>query len=424
LPGGNNRDEIGGIMKALFVHKNWPAQFGGFCIFLRRSGWDIAFATQRSEARSDRMRIVPFKSHRASSSSTHPYLRPLEEAVIAGQGLARAAMTLRRDGWMPDVVVAHSGWVAGAFAKTVWPDAAFVPYFEWFYRFPPVDLTPYDKPVEPLDAGARTRVRNLPFMLDLDAAEIGLVPTAFQAEQFPAWMRDRLVVMHDGIDTDVHCPGPGEAARARYGIPAGAELVTSLARGMEPHRGFPEIMRCIEKLQKRRPNLYAVIVGEDRVAYGGKLPEGESWKRRVLGELDLDLGRIRFPGRVSRTEMVELMRASDAHLYLTVPFVLSWSMLEAMSTGCVLVASDVAPVREFAVDDRTALLVPPGHVDALVARVEFALDSAGGLQPLRDAARRHVVQTLDAERILYPRKRDLLKSLVHRRPIAPVPASR
>jgi glycosyltransferase involved in cell wall biosynthesis len=327
-------------------------------------------------------------------------------------------VALRRDGWTPDVIVSHSGWVAGEFAKTVWPEAAFVPYFEWFYRFPPVDRTPYDKPVEPLDASARTRVRNLPFMLDFDAAEIGLVPTAFQAEQFPSWMRDRLVVMHDGIDTDLHCPGPGDAARARYGVPEGAELVTSLARGMEPHRGFPEIMRCIERLQKRRPNLYAVIVGEDRVAYGGKLPEGESWKQRILAELDLDLDRVRFPGRISRTEMIELMRASDAHLYLTVPFVLSWSMLEAMSSGCLLVASDVAPVREFAADGRTALLVPPGDVDALVARVESALGSAEALRPLRAAARAHIVEQLDAQRILFPRKRDLLKSLVERRPVA------
>ena len=406
-------------MKALFVHKNWPAQFGGFCAHLRRSGWDVAFATQREDARSETMRIVRFKSHRASSSSTHPYLRSLEDSVIAGQGLARAAVGLARTGWNPDVIVSHSGWVAGAFAKAIWPDAVFVPYFEWFYRFPAVDGTPFDKPVEPLDASARTRARNLPFMLDFDAAEIGLVPTAFQAQQFPTWMRDRLVVMHDGIDTDLHAPGPGDVARARHGIPAGAELVTSLARGMEPHRGFPEIMRAVERLQKRRPNLHAVIVGEDRVAYGAKLPQGESWKRRVLGELDLDAKRIHFPGRVPRTEMVELLRASDAHLYLTVPFVLSWSMLEAMSIGCVLVASDVAPVREFVADDETGLLVPPGDLDALVARVEFALDSARTLGPLRAAARRRIVDHLDAERILYPRKRDLLRSLVERRSVAP-----
>lgn len=409
-------------MKALFVHKNWPAQFGGFGAYLKRSGWDVAFATQREEARSDTMRIVRFESHRASSSSTHPYLRSLEEAVIAGQGLARAAMTLSRSGWAPDVIVSHSGWVAGAFAKSVWPGAVFVPYFEWFYHFPPVDRTAYDKPVEPLDASARTRARNLPFMMDFDAAEVGLIPTAFQAEQFPSWMRDRLVVMHDGIDTDFHCPGPGEAARARYAIPAGAELVTSLARGMEPHRGFPEIMRAIAKLQKRRPNLHAVIVGEDRVAYGAKLPEGQSWKERVLGELDLDLERVHFPGRIPRNEMVELLRASDAHLYVTVPFVLSWSMLEAMSIGCVLVASDVAPVREFVADGRTGLLVPQGDVDALVARVEAALDAQGGRGAIRANARQQIRDQLDAERILYPRKRDLLKSLVERRSVAPTRA--
>ncbi len=408
-------------MKALFVHKNWPAQFGAFCRFLHGSGWDVAFATQRQDVKSDIMRIVPFESHRASSTNTHPYLRSLEEAVIAGQGLARAALALRRDGYIPDVIVAHSGWVTGAFARSVWPEAAFVPYFEWFYRYPPMDLTGYDKPLHPLEGSARARVRNLPFMLDFEAAEAGLVPTNFQAQQFPGWMRERLVVMHDGIDTELHSPGPGAAARARYEIPEDAELVTSLARGMEPHRGFPEIMRCIAALQKRRPRLHAVIVGEDRVAYGSKLPDGDSWKTRMLAELDLDLDRIRFPGRVERNEMVELMRASDAHLYLTVPFVLSWSMLEAMSVGCLLVASDVAPVREFVTDGQTGLLVPPGDADALAARVEHALDSGASLSGLREAARRLAVEKLDAKQ-LFPRKRDLLASLAEIR--APAAAGR
>jgi glycosyltransferase involved in cell wall biosynthesis len=423
-PGADEAITIGDFMKVLFVHKNWPAQFGGLGRFLRSSGWEVAFATQREGAKSDTMRIVPFESHRTASTGTHPYLRSLEDAVIAGQGLARAAVTLSRDGWKPDIIVSHSGWVTGAFAKSVWPSAAFVPYFEWFYRFPAADRTAYDRPIDALEASARSRVRNLPFMLDFDAADIGLVPTAYQLEQFPTWMRERLVVMHDGIDTDLHSPGSGGPARARYGIPEDAELVTSLARGMEPHRGFPEIMRCIARLQKRRPKLYAVIVGEDRVAYGSKLPEGDSWKRRMLDELDLDLARISFPGRIPRTEMVDLMRASDAHLYVTVPFVLSWSMLEAMSVGCLLVASDVAPVREFVADGRTGLLVPLNDVDALAARIEFALDSRDDLKPLREAARRLVLEQLDAERILFPRKRELLKSLVEGKAIVAPPAAR
>jgi glycosyltransferase involved in cell wall biosynthesis len=305
-------------------------------------------------------------------------------------------------------VVSHSGWVAGSFVKAVWPRTAFVPYFEWFYRYPPVDRTPHDQPGDAMDGDARTRVRNLPFMLDFDAADIMMVPTEFQADQFPSWMRDRLVVMHDGVDTVLHAPGSGAAARARYDVPEDAELVTSIARGMEPHRGFPEIMRCIERLQKTRPRLHAVIVGEDRVAYGAQLPKGESWKTRMLAELDLDLGRIRFPGLVSRIEMIDLMRASDAHLYLTVPFVLLWSMLEAMSVGCLVVASDVAPVREFVDRDVTGLLVSPGDVDALAAGVAYALDTGRALDPLRTAARRHIVDRLDAERIIYPNKCDLL----------------
>ena len=228
-----------------------------------------------------------------------------------------------------------------------------------------------------------------PIWADFSTASRALCPTRFQAAQFPAWMRDRLTVMHDGVDTDLHAPGEGagqgrgRAILARWGIPPDAEVLTSITRGMEPHRGFPETMRAIALLQKRRPRLHALIGGEDRVAYGAKLPEGESWKRRMLAELDLDLSRLHFTGLMSRPDMVAVMRASDAHVYLTVPFVLSWSLLDAMACGCLLVASDTAPVREFLEDGVTGLLVPPHDPAALAARIETALD--GGARAPADA---------------------------------------
>ena len=161
-------------------------------------------------------------------------------------------------------------------------------------------------------------------------------------------------------------------------MPDDAEVMTSITRGMEPHRGFPETMRALALLQRRRPRLHALIGGEDRVAYGAALPEGDSWKRRMLAELDLDLGRVHFTGLLSRRDMVEVLRASDVHVYLTVPFVLSWSLLDAMSTGCLIVASDTAPVREFMTDGRTGLLVPPHDPAALAAKIAAALDAPAG----------------------------------------------
>lgn len=413
--------------RILFAHKNFPAQFGAFGEWLAGEGWEVAFITQRADARHPAMRIVACGDHRGAAEATHRYLRGFEQAVITGQGFARAAVGLRDAGFAPDIVMAHAGWGSGMFLADVWPGAVSVPYFEWYYSWPFPDRTPYDgDPGDPLDARARNRVRNAAIWTDFSTIRDGgrgLCPTRFQAAQFPACLRERLTVMHDGVDTELHSPGEGgstggstgdrtgdRAILARWGVPADAEVLTSITRGMEPHRGFPETMRAIAALQKARPRLHALVGGEDRVAYGAQLAEGESWKARMLAELDLDLSRLHFTGLLSRPDMVALMRASDVHVYLTVPFVLSWSLLDAMATGCLIVASDTEPVREFMTDGRTGLLVPPHDPAALAARIAQVLDAPGSYARLRAGARALVVETLDARRVIWPRKRAWLEA--------------
>ena len=400
-------------MRVLFAHTNYPAQFGAFGEWLAEQGDEVVFLTQREGARGRGISVLTCRDHRPSGETVHRYLRGLEKAVITGQAFARAALGLARRGWAPEAMMAHTGWGAGAFLKDVWPEAAFAAYCEWHYAWPNPDRTPWDAPArDPVDARARNRLRNAPLWLDLSAADAAFCPTEFQAAQFPEPIRRRLTVLHDGIDTDRMSPGEGgRAILARWGVPEDAEVVTSITRGMEPHRGFPETMRAIALLQRRRPRLHALIGGEDRVAYGAKLPEGESWKARMLAELDLDLSRVHFTGLLSRDDMASVLRASDAHLYLTVPFVLSWSLLDAMAAGCLLVASDTAPVREFVTDGETGLLVPMHDPEALAARVEEALDGAEALRPLRAAARALVVERLDAKRVIWPRRRAALARL-------------
>jgi glycosyltransferase involved in cell wall biosynthesis len=393
--------------RILFAHKNFPAQFGALGEWLAGQGWEVAFLTQREDARHPAMLVVPCPAdHRAAAEATHRYVRPLETSVITGQAFARAAVELGRR-FTPDVVMAHAGWGAGSFLKDVWPQACAIPYFEWYYGWPYPDRTPYDPATEdPLEARARNRVRNAPIWADFSTADRALCPTRFQASQFPAWMRERLTVMHDGVDTELHSPGDGgRGILARWGVPPDAEVVTSITRGMEPHRGFPETMRALAALQKTRPRLHALVGGEDRVAYGAPLPEGDSWKARMLAELDLDLDRVHFTGLLSRPDMVAVLRASDVHVYLTVPFVLSWSLLDAMSVGCLIVGSDTAPVREFMTDGRTGLLVPPDDPAALAAKIAGVLDAPEGYRRLRTAARARIVESLDARRVIWPKKR-------------------
>jgi glycosyltransferase involved in cell wall biosynthesis len=410
-------------MRILFAHRNFPAQFGAFGEWLAAQGWEVAFLTQREGAASAALRVVVCPAdHRKPAEATHRYVRPLEGAIITGQAFARAAVALDKAGFLPDIVMAHAGWGVGTFLKDVWPGTCAVPYFEWYYNWPYPDRTPWDaEAADPLDARARNRIRNAPIWADFSTATRALCPTRFQAAQFPAWMRAGLTVMHDGVDTALHspaAPGEGRGALARWGVPEDAEVVTSITRGMEPHRGFPETMRAIAALQKRRPRLHALVGGEDRVAYGAQLPEGESWKKRMLAELTpgsgLDLARVHFTGLLSRADMVAVMRASDAHVYLTVPFVLSWSLLDAMACGCLLVASDTPPVREFVEDGVTGLLVPPHDPAALAARIEAALAGSDALRRMRARARAKVVGELDAERVIWPRKRAWLEAAAGR----------
>lgn len=398
--------------RILFAHTNFPAQFGFLGTRLKRAGWDVGFATARKGVATDVFRILPFEEGREVTPRIHPYVAPLERAVIRGQHAARAFLAARNQGWVPDIVMAHSGWGAGLFARDIFADAVFIPYLEWWYRYPPVDSQFLGEFEPNEDSRLRQRIRNAPILLDLEAADRALCPTEFQAAQFPPRLRAEISVMHDGVDTDAHAPAPARPDRVgALALGDMAEIVTYATRGMEPQRGFPSFMRALERLQKRRPGLHALIVGEDRVAYGRKLPEGDSWKTRMLAELDLDPARTHFTGHLTRSEYIRVLQASDAHVYLTAPFVLSWSMLEAMSAGCALVAADVEPVREFVTHGETGLLTDFHDPAAIADAVARLLDDRAEAGRLGAAARAAIVEGYALETVFERKRRWLEEAL-------------
>lgn len=373
----------------LFVHDNYPAQFGGLGRWLAGRGWEVGFATAAPPAEAPPgIRILPYARHRAPSRETHPYAQPMDRAAIAAQAFARTALAARRDGYRPDIVVAHSGWGAGMFAKDIFPEAAFVAYCEWWYRYPGADVA-FLAALEgrvlsaPLEAPMHERARNAPIAMDLAAADAAICPTRFQAGQFPGIFRRALTVLHDGIDTDRFSPDD-EARRGTLGglVAEDARVVTYATRGMEPHRGFPQFMAALPAVLAADRKAVAVIAGENRVAYGGDGLRATDWKARALAENDLDPARVHFVGRLDGGDYLRLLQRSDAHVYLTVPFVLSWSMLEAMSVGCGLILSDTDPVREFG--DRTnAALVDMARPAAIAEAVRETLG-----EPASDRRRR------------------------------------
>ena len=402
-----------GHMQILFAHQNYPAQFGDFGVYLARTGWDVAFATAAEGAKPPPgCRMLKMTPHREPTKGVHRFAYNLEKAMINAQAFANAAMRASGEGLNPDVVVAHSGWGSGTFAKAVWPNTKFVSYVEWYYRYPAVDAVQTTTTQAEEDGRAHALSRNAPMLVDLAQADLVLCPSRFQAAQFPAHLRRDMVVMHDGVDTDYHAPSEApELPEALAALPADAEIVSYATRGMEMHRGFPEFMRALAKLQADRPKLHAIIAGQDRVAYGPAREDGRGWKEAMLDELDLDESRIHWTGLLPRKHYVGVLQKTHAHVYLSVPFVLSWSMIEAMSVGCPMVASDTAPVREAATHGEDALLVDHSDIDALAAAVARLLDDRAFATALGRAARRTAVRNYAAKWI-WPWRDRLLTELV------------
>ncbi|WP_204141382.1 glycosyltransferase family 4 protein [Halomicronema sp. CCY15110] len=391
-------------MKILFLHPNFPAQFRHLATVLAKNpSHEVVFGTMRPEGALPGVKKAYYQPTRQAGTDTHRYVRPLENAILQGQAVYRMAQELKADGFYPHVVYAHSGWGPGLFVKDIFPKARYVGYFEWFYHAHGSDAD-FD-PADPLaaDDEARIRVKNAPILLDLAACDAGITPTHWQHQQFPPELQSKLTVIHDGVDTEYFQPQPGaKLVLPTLGLDLSHvdEVITYVARGMEPYRGFPQFMETVMQLQQRRPNCHVVIVGEDRVAYGKSLPNGRTYKQKALEELDLDLSRIHFTGLLPYAQYRQVLQASSVHVYLTRPFVLSWSLLEAMATGCAVVASSTAPVEEVITDGTHGLLADFFSPEDIAAQVETILDCPDQAASMRAQARETVLARFDLAQCL------------------------
>lgn len=390
--------------RILFIHPNFPAQFRHLAMALGKDPkFEVMFATKREEGQIEGVKKIIYEVSREARPETHHYVRTLENAVLQGQGLYRVATELKKQGFYPDIVYGHSGWGPTLFIKDIFPRAKFLCYFEWFYNAHGSDAD-FD-PSDPLSADdeARIRVKNAPILIDLYSCDRGLSPTKWQQQQFPSELRSKITVLHDGVDTEYFKPNPETKLvlpRINLDLSHVSEIVTYLGRGMEPYRGFPQLIETISILQKRRPNTHFIIVGQNRVAYGKQLPEGQNYKDLMLQKFPLDLSRVHFTGLLPYDEYLTVIQNSSAHIYLTRPFVLSWSMLETMSTGCVLVASDTPPVKELIQDNYNGLLVPFFSPEIIAHRVEYALDNPNIMAKIREKARDTIVKNYNLPDLL------------------------
>lgn len=408
-------------MRILFVHQNYPGQYRYLAPALAARGHEVKalgieenpYAKHQPGVDVLRYRLEIDEAAKRRAANIHPLLQDTQSKIARGEGTAIAAQALKKRGFVPDLICVHPGWGEAIFLKDVWPHARMLCYLEFYYGTQGADLG-FDPefetgdPLRPL----RTRTKNIFHLLSAEAMNWGVTPTNWQKSRFPKVWQPYITQIHEGVLTNRIAPDPAAELRLPNGGPTlrvGDEVITYAARNMEPYRGFHRFMRALPAIMAARPKAQVVIVGADKVSYGRKPSQGGSWQDAMLAELagKLDLSRIHFTGMLPYGDLTRLFQITRAHVYFTYPFVLSWSMLEAMSAGALVIGSRTAPVEEMIQHEHNGLLVDFFDQDALVDTVVHALEKPDHSVAMRQAARQTIVERYDLERVCLPQQIEL-----------------
>ncbi len=393
-------------MKFLFVHQNFPGQYLHILRSLladneRREGThEIVFMTEPNENFMSGVRKVIYARPPAAAAAVHRHASDLDLAMRRAESAANGARLLRQLGFVPDIILGHHGWGELLNMVDVYGQAPMLGYFEFFYKTENADVNCDPEFSLPAALFAGVRAKNCVNLQAIALEQHGQIPTRWQLSTYPPWARGKLHLLEEGVDLEICRPQP---ARHRESLKIGGltvspeqKLVTYVARNLEPYRGFHILMRALPKILGARPDVVVSVVGGDEVSYGAAHPNGP-WREVLLQELDgrLDLSRVHFLGKIPYPQHVALLQRSDAHIYLSYPFVASWSLREALACGCVVVGGDNPTVSEFITHGENGLLVPFLDSAALAEAVLQVLDDAKLAARLRAGARGFAARHLD-----------------------------
>ncbi len=401
-------------MHILFVHQNFPAQFKHLAPALAKdpNNQVVAMTMRPNQPASwQGVRLVAYGAKRQSTPNIHPWITDIEAKVIRGEAAFHCAQALKASGFTPDVIIAHCGWGESLFLKDVWPQAKLAIYSEFYYHARGADVGFDPEFPSQITEDCRIRVKNLNNLLHFEVADAGLSPTHWQASTFPEPFRSKITVIHDGIDTQAITPNAAvslslNTAHGTITLTRQDEVITFVARNLEPYRGYHIFMRALPEILRQRPHAKVLIIGGDGVSYGKNAPNGQTWKEIFLREVreQLDMNRVFFLGQVPYPQFIGLLQLSRVHIYLTYPYVLSWSLLEAMSAGCTIVASDTPPLKEAIVDHQTGRLVDFFDTAALAKTVCEVLENPQEAQRLGENARAFAQANYDLQAVCLPKQ--------------------
>jgi glycosyltransferase involved in cell wall biosynthesis len=409
-------------MQILFIHQNFPGQFKFLAPALVAGGHKVSALTMRTgqPAVWQGVSLIPYGVSRGTTPNVHPWVSDFETKTIRGEACFRRLVALRDQGLQPDLIIAHPGWGESLFVKDVWPRVRLGIYCEFFYHPQGADVG-FDPEFPRRDDAdvCRLRLKNLNNLLHFEIADAGISPTRWQASTFPERFRERISVIHDGIDTASLTPDPAVALtlNTKIQLTRADEIITFVNRNLEPYRGYHIFMRALPQLLQRRLRARILIVGGDGVSYGAKPPGKDSWKsifaREVRAQIpDSAWSRVHFLGNLPYPQFLAVLRVSRVHVYLTYPFVLSWSLLEAMSLGCTILGSDTPPLHEAIIPGETGRLVNFFDHQALTENLCDLLERPSERERLGAAARAFARTHYDLQSVCLPRQLAWVQSLL------------
>jgi glycosyltransferase involved in cell wall biosynthesis len=408
------------------VHQNFPGQFKHLVeVLIKDSKNHVVAFTMNGYSKREGLQVVSYKATKGTGRDVHPWAAEMETKIIRGEAAYLAALSLKTEGFNPEIILAHPGWGESLFLKEVWPNAKLIIYCEFYYAANGLDIGfdpefPADKTI-----GAMMRAKNFNNLMHIDIADVGISPTVWQKLTYPEFFRHKIRVVHDGINTDVLRPNPNaKLILSMEGttptlLTKDEEIITFVNRNLEPYRGYHKFMRALPKILQGRPKIKILIVGGDGVSYGA-LPtstryDKKSWKEIYADELKSTITnaqwkQIHFLGNIEYQQFLSLLQISRVHVYLTYPFILSWSLIEAMSIGCAIVGSRTGPVQEVIEDGKNGVLADFFDENSLADAIKGLLDDKEKRMMLGKNARDFAVKNYDLNRVCLPKLLNIINS--------------
>ncbi len=388
-------------MKFLFVHQNFPGQYLYILKHLVASGkHEVMFISQPSPSTMAGVRRAIYEAPVPGTGAMHPNGADYDMMLKRADKVLGIARNLKSLGFVPDIIIGHHGWGETLHLVDVWPGVPLLGYFEFFYNRDGQDIG-FDAefPTQP-EIGAHIRAMNTINLLAYSLKQHGQTPTRWQHSRYPEWFQPDIEILTEGVNLDTCKPDPAVRSKTltvgKFKVTPKDRLVTYVARNLEPYRGVHTMLRALPKLMRTRPDVKVIMIGGDDVSYGPRHAD-MSWREYFQRDLagKYDASRVLMPGQVAYDQYLKILQRSDAHVYLTYPFVTSWSLRESMGIGCAIIATDIPAVSEFVTHNKTGILSPKLDSDMLAENILLLLEDTKLNARLRLAARRYAEKHLD-----------------------------